>query len=180
MSSTYGTRSSATSRRGRLEATSWPRRTPSASRWWPVRLVAPKTVILIGELLTKQLGRHLLIDPDYTGPANRYQLSCPRWFVHGDGSSRCSGSAVRPLPPRPGPGQRPRRGCYVSGKLATLRWVLGSVWDFLDTWRSPSLTCRCGSAGEPRHCRNGVRPAVRASGGLCWGGTACRLPRRQA
>jgi hypothetical protein len=22
---------------------------------------------------------------------------------------------------------------YISGKLATLRWVLGSEWDFLDT-----------------------------------------------
>src|SRR5215213_8133563 len=34
----------------------------------------------------------------------------------------------------------------------------------------------CGSRGKPCHCRNGVRPAARASGGRRRGGTACRLP----
>ena len=35
-----------------------------------------------------------------------------------------------------GPGQRSEEAWqygYISGKLATLRWVLGSEWDFLDT-----------------------------------------------
>jgi hypothetical protein len=33
-----------------------------------------------------------------------------------------------------GPGHDPAwEYGYISGKLATLRWVLGSEWDFLDT-----------------------------------------------
>ena len=43
--------------------------------------------------------------------------------------------------------------------------------------RSPSRSW-CGSGGERRRCRNGVRRAVRAPGGHCRGGTVCRLPPR--
>jgi hypothetical protein len=42
------------------------------------------------------------------------------------------------------------------------------------------LTSCCGSGDGPCRCRNGVRPAARASRGHCWGGTVCRLPPRWA
>src|SRR6266508_2714432 len=44
----------------------------------------------------------------------------------------------------------------------------------------PLLMSGCGSAGTPRRCRTGARPAVRAEAGPGWGGTACRRPARRA
>jgi hypothetical protein len=38
----------------------------------------------------------------------------------------------------------------------------------------------CGSAGTPRRCRTGARPAVRAEAGPGRGGTACPRPTRRA
>jgi hypothetical protein len=38
-----------------------------------------------------------------------------------------------------GPGhEEARQYGYISGKLATLRWALGSEWDFLDTQPGPT------------------------------------------
>ena len=42
------------------------------------------------------------------------------------------------------------------------------------------LMSGCGSAGTPRRCRAGARPAVRAGAGPGWGGRACRRPPRRA
>ena len=47
-----------------------------------------------------------------------------------DRYSRTSSASPRPV----GHGHDGAREYeYISGKLATLRWVLGSEWDFLDT-----------------------------------------------
>jgi hypothetical protein len=46
--------------------------------------------------------------------------------------------------------------------------------------RRRRLRSWCDSGGKPRRRRNGVRPAVRASSGRCWGGPGCRLPPRRA
>src|SRR6266542_4852359 len=58
----------------------------------------------------------------------------------------------------------------VRSSSELMAWTYGQRRRLLRSW--------CGSGGEPRHCRNGVRPAARASGEHCWGGTACRLPPR--
>ena len=71
--------------------------------------------------------------------------------------------------PRAMPVRRVRKFRH-GGHLPWLRD--GHTPGLLMSWR--------GSGGGPRRCRNGVRPAVRASGGHCRGGTVCRLPPRRA
>jgi hypothetical protein len=84
-------------------------------------------------------------------------------------AGRCVLPNTLGLPRRRGPGCHP----HLATKLRATSHQSSSQ-------RRRLLTSWCGSPGKPCHCRNCVRPAVRASGGHRWEGTACRLPPRLA
>ena len=48
---------------------------------------------------------------------------------------------------------------YISGKLAPLRWVPGSEWDFLDTWPARSRSSSNATAGNGTPASSSVTPA---------------------